>query len=96
MGLVRRMGGYPSCNQDNSPPEFPTSDPTMSLPLRIPTPKPPPQDDYSGLDELDRPELDDAPDTDPCLPALDWDESDGESGVKRRDTDPVPSVTRGH
>jgi len=60
----------------------------MSLPLRIPTPKPPPHDDYSGIDELDRPELDDAPDTErdtvPQLPTLEWDETDGESGVITR------------
>jgi len=57
----------------------------MSLPLRIPTPKPPQHDDYTGLEELDRPELDDVPDTerDPRpLPTLEWDEVDGESGVK--------------
>ncbi len=78
----------------------------MSLPLRIHspfatdasqlhTPKPPRDertDDYIGLDELDRPELDDdldgAPDTErdtvPRLPTLDWDDEDGESHVKRR------------
>jgi len=73
----------------------------MALPLRTPTPPPLPHktdksrphrtrepgpDDFTGLDELDRPELDDAPDTDPmpALTALDWD-SDAESGVKRRD-----------
>ncbi len=66
----------------------------MSLPLRLYTPKPPRDqrtDDYTGLDELDRPELDDledAPDTErdtvPELPTLDWDEEDGESHVKPR------------
>ena len=56
----------------------------LSLPTPIPTP-PGARDDYAGIEELDRPELDDwAPDTEPCLPALDWDEADGESGVKPR------------
>ncbi len=60
----------------------------MALPL--PTPKPPaPRDDYAGLEDLDRPELDDyvappergdAPDTDPMLTPLDW-ETDQDSGI---------------
>ncbi len=63
---------------------------TMGLPL--PTPKPPPLpmfegDDFTGIESLDRPELDDAPDTerDPRrhLPTLDWEE-DSESGVVKR------------
>ncbi len=53
----------------------------MSLPLQIPTPKPPvPRDEFAGLEELDRPELDEAPDTDPMLTPLDWD-GDKESGI---------------
>ncbi len=53
----------------------------MSLPLPIPTPKPPvPRDEFAGLEELDRPELDEAPDTDPMLTPLDWD-GDKESGI---------------
>ena len=66
----------------------------LSLPTPIPTPPGARDDyDYAGIEELDRPELDDyvapleggdAPDTEPCLPALDWDEADGESGVKPR------------
>jgi hypothetical protein len=58
----------------------------MSVPLPTYTPKPPapPPEEYAGLEELDRPELDDQPDTerDP-LPALGW-EDDGESGIKPR------------
>ena len=51
----------------------------MALPL--PTPKPPaPRDDYTGLEDLDRPELDEAPDTDPMLTPLDWD-TDQDSGI---------------
>lgn len=38
--------------------------------------------DYEGIEELDRPELDSIPPP-PVLPALEWDETDGESGVKR-------------
>ena len=62
----------------------------MALPLlRTPTPPPPPRkkhDEYAGIEDLDRPELDDPPDTDPSptLPSLEWDEGDGESGVKQR------------
>ena len=67
----------------------------MALSVPTPIPTPPgardddpwksPTGDYAGIEELDRPELDDyAPDTEPCLPALDWDEADGESGVKPR------------
>ncbi|HEY1954812.1 MAG TPA: hypothetical protein VGH28_04355 [Polyangiaceae bacterium] len=59
----------------------------MALPLPTPIPTPPEaRDDYAGLEELDRPELDDAPDTEPSptLPTLEWDEEDGESGVKQR------------
>ena len=58
----------------------------MALPARTLTPKPPapPRDDYAGLEELDRSELDEQPDTDrEPLPALEWDD-DGESGIKRR------------
>ena len=64
----------------------------MALPL-LHTPVPPPRvpaikpDDYLGIEDLDRPELDEAPDTDPCpttLPSLEWDDGDGESGVKQR------------
>ena len=61
----------------------------MAFPALIPTPKPPPRtDEFNDLERLDRPELDDAPDTDRDprvvpLPALDWEE-DSESGVKRR------------
>jgi hypothetical protein len=64
----------------------------MSLPLLAPTPKPPPipRDEFIDLEHLDRPELDDAPDTErdivPTLPSLEWDSTDGESGVKRRGT----------
>lgn len=60
----------------------------MALPALIPTPKPPPREDYTGIERLDRPELDDVPDTDrepPTLPSLGWDD-DGDSGVKRRHT----------
>jgi hypothetical protein len=61
----------------------------MSLPLLAPTPKPPapPRDDFADLEHLDRPELDDAPDTEReplTLPSLEWDQDDGESGIKRR------------
>ena len=57
-------------------------------PAIAPTPKPPRFDpDFTDLERLDRPELDDAPDTDrgdpPTLPSLEW-EDDGESGVKPR------------
>ncbi len=58
----------------------------MALPLPTPIPTSPgTRDEFAGLEELDRPELDDAPDTvpDPKLPALGWDE-DSESGVKPR------------
>ena len=74
----------------------------MSLPLRIPTPKPPPPpqttrstgDDYTGIDELDRWELDE-PDTERMpLPPLDWD-NDSESGVKRRSSEPPPISSQG-
>jgi hypothetical protein len=43
-------------------------------------------EDFTGIEDLDRPELDDAPDTErtpATLPSLGWDD-DGESGVKRR------------
>ena len=63
----------------------------MALPLRTPTPPAPAPprvkgDDFAGIEDLDRDELDEAPDTDPCptLPSLEWDERDGESGVKQR------------
>ena len=71
----------------------------MTLPLRTTSTPPPPlrkiprgdcADDYSGIEDLDRSELDDAPDTEreehapPTLPSLEWDEKDGESGVKQR------------
>ncbi len=62
----------------------------MALPLRTPTPPAPAPprkigDDFFGIEDLDRPELDDAPDTEPCptLPSLGWDD-DNESGVKQR------------
>jgi len=70
----------------------------MALPLVSPTPKPPApprketphhesgEPEFYNIERLDRPELDDAPDTDrspPTLPSLEWEE-DGESGVKRR------------
>jgi hypothetical protein len=56
----------------------------MAFPLVIPTPKPPPRDDFPDLEHLDRPELDDGPDTDrEPLPLLDWDD-DAESGVVKR------------
>ena len=58
----------------------------MSFPLTLYTPKPPApsREEYAGLEDLDRPELDDAPDTErEPLPALGWEE-DSESGVKRR------------
>jgi len=60
----------------------------MASPLVIPTPKPPPRgDDFADLEHLDRPELDEVPDTDrdpraPLSP-LEWEE-DSESHVKRR------------
>lgn len=58
----------------------------MSLPLPLYTPKPPApsREDYAGLEDLDRSELDESPDTerDP-LPALGW-EDDNESGIKPR------------
>jgi hypothetical protein len=57
---------------------------SLPLPTYTPTPPAPPREEYTGLEELDRPELDDAPDTErEPLPPLDWDE-DGESGIKRR------------
>lgn len=64
----------------------------MAFPLPTPGPttpaddpwKSPKGDEFAGLEELDRPELDDGPDTEPCLPALEWDDEDGESGVKKR------------
>jgi hypothetical protein len=56
----------------------------MSLPQRTPTPPVPRRDDFAGLEDLDRPELDDAPDTDPMpLDPLDWD-GDNESGIVPR------------
>ena len=57
----------------------------MAFPLFTPIPTPPgaASDEFAGLEELDRPELDDAPDTEPRLPALEWDE-DSESGIKPR------------
>jgi hypothetical protein len=41
-----------------------------------------PRDDseYAGLEELDRSELDEAPDTDPMLTPLDWD-GEQDSGI---------------
>lgn len=63
----------------------------MALPVLTPTPTPPEaRDEFAGLEELDRPELDeDAPFTEeapttPTLPTLEWDDDDDESGVKRR------------
>ncbi len=57
-----------------------------ALPLTRRTPKPPVPHpdtvDYEGIEELDRPELDSIPPP-PILPGLEWDEADGESGVKR-------------
>jgi hypothetical protein len=68
----------------------------MALHLRIPSSssKPPPRvDDFADLDRLDRPELDEAPDTerDPRGPLanLEWEEEDNESGVKRRGREPA-------
>ena len=56
----------------------------MALPLLITIPPPPlPRDEFAGLEELDRAELDDAPDTDPELTPLDWD-ADGESGIVQK------------
>ena len=65
----------------------------MSLPQRSPIPPAPPKrDEFAGLEDLDRPELDDfiaspdgddAPDTDPMLVPLDW-EGDNESGIVPR------------
>ena len=56
----------------------------MSLPLRSPIPPAPnSRDDFAGLEDLDRPELDEAPDTDPMLVPLDWD-GDNESGIVPR------------
>ena len=59
----------------------------MSLPLLAPTPKPPapPRDDFADLDSTGlssttprtRSEL-------LTLPSLEWDQDDGESGIKRR------------
>ena len=59
----------------------------MALPLlTTPPPPPAPRDEFAGLEDLDRPELDEAPDTDPMLVPLDWD-GDQESGIvpKRRE-----------
>ena len=56
----------------------------MSLPLRTPTPPPVPRDEFAGIEDLDRTELDEfAPDTDPMLVPLDWD-GDNESGIVPR------------
>ncbi len=71
----------------------------MTFPLRTTSTPPPPlrkipphttareTDEYMGIEDLDRPELDEVPDTDrtpPTLPSLEWDDKDGESGVKQR------------
>ena len=58
----------------------------MALPQRSPIPPAPQRerDEFAGLEDLDRPELDDfAPDTDPMLVPLDW-EGDSESGIVPR------------
>ena len=57
----------------------------MSLPQRSPIPPAPRERDseFAGLEDLDRPELDEAPDTDPMLVPLDWD-GDNESGIVPR------------
>ena len=56
----------------------------MSLPLRSPIPPAPRErDEFAGIEDLDRPELDEAPDTDPMLVPLDWD-GDNESGIVPR------------
>jgi hypothetical protein len=56
----------------------------MALPLPTPKPPVPRDDDFAGLEDLDRPELDEAPDTDPMtdpmLTPLDWDQ-DLDSGI---------------
>ena len=54
----------------------------MALPQRSPIP-PAPRDEFAGIEDLDRPELDEAPDTDPMLVPLDWD-GDNESGIVPR------------
>jgi hypothetical protein len=59
----------------------------MSLPQRSPIPPAPRErpfgDEFAGLEDLDRTELDEAPDTDPMLVPLDWD-GDNESGIVPR------------
>ena len=58
----------------------------MALPQRSPIPPAPRErqvDEFAGLEDLDRPELDEAPDTDPMLLPLDW-EGDNESGIVPR------------
>ena len=55
----------------------------MALPLLTTPPPPAPRDEFAGLEDLDRPELDEAPDTDPELTPLDWD-GDNESGIVPR------------
>ena len=57
----------------------------MALPKRSPIPPAPREriDEFAGLEDLDRPELDEAPDTDPMLVPLDWD-GDNESGIVPR------------
>ena len=54
----------------------------MALPQRSPIP-PAPRDEFAGIEDLDRIELDEAPDTDPMLVPLDWD-GDNESGIVPR------------
>jgi hypothetical protein len=65
-----------------------TSVATTAMALPLPTPKPPvlPRlDEYAGLEDLGRVELDEAPDTDPMLVPidLDWD-GDSDSGIVRK------------
>ena len=69
---------------------FPVLTPNPTFPEARDALKPPSGDEFAGLEELDRPELDEdapmaeEPPTVPCLPTLDWDQDDDESGVKRR------------
>ena len=53
---------------------------------RYPTPTPPKLDggDYEGIEDLDRPELDE--ESPPLLPNLEWEDDVEESAVKRRAT----------
>jgi hypothetical protein len=63
----------------------------MAFPALLPTPKPPaplPSDEFPNIENLDRPELDDMPDTDrdpvPTLPSLDWENDESGVSIKRR------------